>query len=73
MKICVVIKLNVILLTVYDLSNENKSKLQKKIMKIFIFQAKYGDQETGLGRFYTIQPRTIADKVSLKAKILTEK
>lgn len=39
---------------------------------MFLLQVTYGKQETDLGMFYTV-PVTVADKVSLRAKVLTEK
>lgn len=38
----------------------------------FSLKVTYGNQETDLGMFYT-KPDTVADKVSLRAKVLTEK
>lgn len=37
-----------------------------------MFQAKFGTEETDLGLFYTTA-ETVADKITLKAKNLTEK
>lgn len=39
---------------------------------MILHQVTYGKQETDLGMFYTV-PVTVADKVNLRAKVLTER
>lgn len=50
----------------------NGHQIIHKIENLISFKAKYAKQETDLGIFYTT-PNKVADKISLNAKVLTER
>lgn len=61
--------------TEYELDNGGDAFFTLDVAKnesSFSLKVIYGNQETDLGMFYT-KPDTVADKISLRAKVLTEK